>query len=84
MPAFTPMYRRIIADLKQQIDRGQLPPGRKLPSTRELAEHYGVSRGTVRDAINRLLDAGVLRGHMGLGVFVAGPGDEKADGDRST
>jgi len=74
MPAFIPMYRQIIADLTEQIDRGQLLPGEKLPSTRELAQHYGVSRGTVRDAINRLLDSGVLRGHTGLGVFVAGTG----------
>ncbi len=53
------------------IDAGKLKPGDQLPSTAELAERYGVSRNTVRDAVNRLLAQGVLRGHQGLGVFVA-------------
>lgn len=71
MPAFTSHYARIVADLTAQIDRGELKPADKLPSTRELADHYGVSETTVRNAIRFLLGTGVLRGHQGVGVFVA-------------
>lgn len=66
----TPYYRRIMNDIKQKIDSGELPPGAELPSTRELAEQYQVSPGTVRTAVNFLLEAGILEGHQGLAVFV--------------
>jgi GntR family transcriptional regulator len=74
MPArsFEPHYRRIIADIRQRIASGEWPPGHKLPSTRELAALYEVrSQSTVRQAITILLETGELRGHQGLGVFVA-------------
>jgi DNA-binding GntR family transcriptional regulator len=75
MPAFEeneqPFYRRIMNDLMKRINRGDLPPGTQLPTAAELAKEYGVSYGTARGAIIRLIEAGVLRGHQGLGVFVA-------------
>lgn len=77
MPSqFTPHYRRIIDNIKRQIDSGQLEPGAELPSTRELAAEYGVSPTTVRQAITMLIDSGWLVGHQGLGVFVAQRPDE--------
>lgn len=71
MPEFVPYYRRIMADITSQISAGTLPPGSQLPSTQELATQYGVSTGTVRAAVDRLLEGGVLTGHQGRGVFVA-------------
>lgn len=78
MPAreFEPHYRRIIADIRRRIAEGEWPPGHRLPSTRELRDLYsdplGVrSLSTVRQAVTILLEAGELRGHQGLGVFVA-------------
>lgn len=68
---FVSHRQRIINDITEQIDAGTLKPGDKLPSTRELAERYGVAPTTVRDAVGRLLDRGVLRGHQGVGVFIA-------------
>jgi GntR family transcriptional regulator len=67
---FEPHYRRIIADLRRRIAAGEFPPGAKLPSTRALADQYGVAPGSVRQAITLLTEVGELRGHQGLGVFV--------------
>lgn len=69
---FVPLYQQVINDINAKIADGRLRPGDRLPSTAALAAEYDVSPGTVRFAINRLLDRGVLRGHQGLGVFVAG------------
>ena len=68
---FEPHYRRIIRDVRARIASGELTPGTKLPSTRVLAEQYDVSPGSVRQAITLLMETGELRGHQGLGVFVA-------------
>lgn len=64
-------YRRIMAEIVGQIDDGSLPPHTALPSTERLAEQYGVSRNTVRQAIALLVETGVLYGQQGRGVFVA-------------
>lgn len=68
---FTPFYEQIMNSIKADIAAGQLKPGDRLPSTRLLAEKYGHSQGTVRKAIDELVKAGVLRGHQGVGVFIA-------------
>ena len=68
---FEPHYRRIIRDVRARVASGELTPGTKLPSTRTLAEQYDVSPGSVRQAITILIETGELRGHQGLGVFVA-------------
>jgi GntR family transcriptional regulator len=67
----TPYYRRIMDDIKARITAGTLSPGDRLPSTRELAADFDTAPGTVRTAINLLIELGWLRGHQGLGVFVA-------------
>lgn len=69
MPA--PKYRQIMADLQAQIDDGRLVVDESLPTTAQLAERYGVSRYTVRQAVMLLLETGVLYGQRGSGVFVA-------------
>ena len=67
---FTPLYRRVMAEIREKIRTGEWPPGHRLPSTRDLATQYNVAPGTIREAVNRLLETGELRGHQGLGVFV--------------
>ncbi|TNH21445.1 GntR family transcriptional regulator [Micromonospora orduensis] len=69
--AYVPTYRRIIADLRTAIDRGVLKPGEKIPTTKELAVKYDTSHVTVRKAVEILIEAGVLEGRQGLGVYVA-------------
>jgi GntR family transcriptional regulator len=68
---FTPHYQRVIDAITDDIATGRLRPGDRLPSTAQLAEAYRFSPGTIRRAVDILLDRGVLRGHQGLGVFVA-------------
>ena len=45
---------------------------RRFPPERELAQELGVSRATVREALTRLADEGVLLRHVGRGTFIAG------------
>lgn len=71
-PDYVPYYQEIINDLRAQIADGRLQSGERLPSTNALAKQYGRAPGTVREAVGRLIDEGVLRGHQGDGVFVVG------------
>lgn len=69
--AEVPLYRRIEEDLLTQITAGDLQPGEMIPTERELCEHYGVSRITVRRAISELETRGYVRRHQGKGTFVS-------------
>lgn len=55
-----------------EIARGTFLHGAKLPSERELAERFGTSRTTVRQAIEFLVETGTLLRSAGKGTFVAG------------
>ena len=61
---------RIIRDIKTQIISGALPKGSKLPTERELASHYKVSGGTVREAVRGLTASGLAHVRHGSGAFV--------------
>jgi len=62
---------RLAARLGQQIERGELAPGERLPTEQALAQAHGVSRTVVREAVHQLKSRGLLRSRQGLGVFVA-------------
>lgn len=64
-------YQRIVQDVRDKIRSGRLPVGEKLPSTRELAEEYGVAQGTVQRALTELRTAGFIYSHQGRGSFVS-------------
>ncbi|MEV7671570.1 GntR family transcriptional regulator [Streptomyces sp. NPDC088752] len=64
-------YEQIMSDLQKRIREGALPVGARLPSEAELAETYGVSRGTVRRAVRELETAGHVRAQHGIGRFVS-------------
>jgi GntR family transcriptional regulator len=70
-----PMYRLIADDLRSKIKDGQLAPNEKLPTEGELSEQYEASRNTVREAIRRLTDEGLLESRPGQGTFVAHTAD---------
>jgi GntR family transcriptional regulator len=65
------MYRHIADDLRTQIAEGKLTPNTKLLTEGELSEKYAASRNTVREAIRRLTDEGLLESRPGQGTFVA-------------
>jgi GntR family transcriptional regulator len=71
--ASTPAYRRIAEDLRRAIGNGTLVPDQRLPSESELAEQYGVTRMTVRQAVDPLVRSGLLMRRQGAGTFVARP-----------
>ncbi|MCD6291233.1 MAG: GntR family transcriptional regulator [Anaerolineae bacterium] len=68
-----PLYHQIRENLRDLIESGRLEPGAALPPERELAEQYGVSRLTVRQAISELVRDGLLIRQHGVGTFVAPP-----------
>lgn len=62
--------RQIAAILRAAIDRGDLQPGDKLPSERELAATHQVARNTAREAVRQLAETGLVVAEHGRGVFV--------------
>jgi DNA-binding transcriptional regulator YhcF (GntR family) len=55
-----PVYRRVAADLREQIISSRLPEGTKLPIQEALARRYGVSRRTIRKALDVLSGEGLI------------------------
>lgn len=68
-----PAFRQVAADLRSKISAGHYSPGDQLPSERELVDTYGVSRPTIRDAVNVLRSEGLVTSEHGRGVFVRPP-----------
>lgn len=66
-----PLYTQLVKQLLENIRSGELKPGDKLPSERELAETLNISRITARLAITDLLDFGLLYREQGRGTFIA-------------
>jgi GntR family transcriptional regulator len=62
--------KQIAASLRALIESGELPPGSKLPSERELAEQYAVAPQTAREAAKLLKNEGLVVGQAGKGIFV--------------
>lgn len=65
-----PPSRRIADELRQAIKTGVLEPGHRLPSSRELAEHYATARNTATGAIKILQAEGLIDVQHGKGAFV--------------
>lgn len=68
--AGTLLHKQLFVVLQQQILRGVLGDGDRLPTQEELCEQYGVSRITVRRALTDLQTAGLVRNEQGVGSFV--------------
>jgi len=64
----------IISQIRSLISSGQIKPGEKLPPERKLAEHFGVSRGQVREALSKLEFYGILKTLPQSGTIVSGIG----------
>ena len=61
---------QIFERIRDRIFRGQLMPGQRVPGERQLATQFGVSRPTIREAVHKLLDRGLIEHRRGVGSFV--------------
>jgi GntR family transcriptional regulator len=72
-----PLYLQLAAAIRQRIERGHLPEGTLVPSLKTLESEFGVSRITVRQAMGRLEDEGLIVRQKGKGTFVLSNGVER-------
>lgn len=64
-------YARIVADLQRRIAAGELRPGDRVPSTRQLTQEWGVAMATATKALSTLRQQGLVRAVHGVGTVVA-------------
>jgi GntR family transcriptional regulator len=65
------LYETVRQRLRADLDRGRWKPGEMLPTEAEISRHFGVSVGTVRQAVLSLVRMGMLTRRPGKGTFVA-------------
>ena len=68
-----PLYVQIRDQLRDRILNGGLKPGDRLPQERDLIEQFGVSKGTIREALKALDAQGIIKTRTGPGggAFIA-------------
>jgi GntR family transcriptional regulator/MocR family aminotransferase len=66
-----PLPQQVYAGFRTAILRGDLRPGQRIPSSRELADELGISRFPVLDAFAQLLAEGYFESRVGSGTFVS-------------
>jgi GntR family transcriptional regulator / MocR family aminotransferase len=66
-----PAYHWLYEAVRSEILRGRLPPGTRLPASRDLARQYGLARGTIVTAFDQLASEGYIEGNVGSGTFVS-------------
>src|SRR5215210_1376263 len=79
-----PIYRQLIRHIRAQIESGILPPGTRLPASRDLARQLNISRISVVNAYAELRAEGFLSAHAGRGTFIAGSGGSNGSGNGSS
>lgn len=67
----SPVYIQIHNRIKRDIEDGRWQVGDRIPAERELAVTFSVSRMTLRQAVQTLVDEGILERRVGAGTFVA-------------
>lgn len=73
-----PLWAQVLEDLRRRLAGGEFTA--QFPTDNDLIDHYGVSRHTVREAVRRLQDEGVVNRERGRGTFVNGPAIERSWG----
>ncbi len=66
-----PLYLQLARHVRKLIADGQLQVEQALPAERELADRFGVSRVTVRKALQELVDEGLLQQRARAGTYVS-------------
>ncbi len=73
-----PIYLQLREIVRGKIEDGEYTPGTAIPSENKLAETFGINRITVRNAVDALVNEGILQRVQGKGVFVVGNKYEEA------
>ncbi|MDX3534583.1 TetR/AcrR family transcriptional regulator C-terminal domain-containing protein [Streptomyces sp. MB09-01] len=68
-----PRYSQIVAELRRRIETGELAPGDRVPSTREITRQWGVAMATATKVLSELRREGTVRAVPGVGTVVAAP-----------
>ena len=71
--SFDTRFERLTDHYKDAILRGELKPGDRFPSARELSETHGVGRTTAGRVHGTLISLGLIEHRAGIGTFVLGP-----------
>lgn len=79
-----PLYYKVEMQLREAIETGRYRAGDRLPTEKVLQETFGVSRVTVRTALHRLEEEGLISTQRGRGTFVTTQGDESKRIERHT
>ena len=64
------LYAKVTNEIRQQIDSGKYMDGDKLPSERKLCKEFGVSRITIRQALDRLEEMKIIERKQGKGTYI--------------
>lgn len=64
------LYDQLKSKIREKIESGEMEEGQKIPTEKELCEIFGVSRATVRKAVNDLHDENILIKKQGKGTYV--------------
>ncbi|PIB91364.1 FadR/GntR family transcriptional regulator [Caulobacter sp. FWC2] len=73
------LYQQVARSIAASIAEGRYVPGDRLPSERGLADSFGVSRPTIRDAMIALEFQGLVEARQGSGVYVTTRGKPEED-----
>lgn len=73
------LYQQVARSIAASIAEGRYAPGDRLPSERGLADSFGVSRPTIRDAMIALEFQGLVEARQGSGVYVTARGEVEKD-----
>jgi DNA-binding GntR family transcriptional regulator len=68
-----PPYRKIVAEIRRRIDAGELRPGDRVPSARQITADWGVAIATATKVLSTLQQDGLVRAVPGVGTVVAEP-----------
>lgn len=66
-----PKYRQIVNSIMEEIEKGHLKVGQRIPSINEISEEYYLSRDTVEKAYNHLKELKIIVSAKGKGYYVA-------------
>jgi len=67
-------YLEVARELRDRLLSGRILPASRLPTQRELAQEFGTTVMTVRQALALLAEEGLVRAHHGVGTFATDPG----------